>query len=535
MVIRMKCSEVRAFLSQIASGSVSMPVQQPDVDFLSANGYLSVMTKDEYDQALAEVSKLTQLNEDLQNEEAKERTEEAVLEEEEKKTHSLLFHFEGREKREAELEAVERDRAVVSKEETDIAEKTSRINELIQKKSAIDRVVEYNGMYLSLTHFGVTMLNALNVRNYRVSDTEFLDFVEEIEGTTDELLAIAEKAKFHVSRLGAEFQNDRDTDEDEDEDDDEDNEDDDNRSSGLPQLWSTSIGLAKLPGDPDDISRRFLLAYGTLKDFHSTVENKMMAAEVMATSTADPQSLSETLKSIDDELRHDMHVPGELSAGVAAIILFGKRFDGTYPTDRFAEFSKITASYESAAILSVANNPGLGDKFWAFRSLFSSWGYETSEDTELASAYLSISDLGPDDVKTKLTIVLDALRNYLEYPLVAAAILASIPTLEANETLDLMEKACTVLGPVATGLEHSELVSLAVRMIHGIRNELVKELDSTATVAKTPVQFTYARTNAPFIYYWYWLTVVHSSYYSRFSGIGGYHPAHVHGVGGFMG
>ena len=157
-----------------------------------------------------------------------------------------------------------------------------------------------------------------------------------------------------------------------------------------------------------------------------------------------------------------------------------------------------------------------------------------SEDTELAAAYLSISDLGPNDVNLKLTILVNGLRNYLEYPLVAAAILASIPTLEANETLDLMEKAYSLLGAYAAGLERSELISLAVRMIHGIKNELVKQLDSTANIVKTPVQFTYVPTNIFFIYYAP-LIIAHSSYYSTFSGIGGYHPAHVHGVGGFMG
>ncbi len=116
----------------------------------------------------------------------------------------------------------------------------------------------------------------------------------------------------------------------------------------------------------------------------------------------------------------------------------------------------------------------------------------------------------------------------------AAAILASISTLEANETLDLMEKAYSLLGSYAADLERSELISLAVRMIHGIKNELVKQLDPTANIVKTPVQFTYVPSNI-FFFYYAPLIIAHSSYYSTFSGIGGYHPAHVHGVGGFMG
>jgi hypothetical protein len=309
------------------------------------------------------------------------------------------------------------------------------------------------------------------------------------------------------------------------------------------QLWSLSIGLAKLQGEPAKIGERFLYAYDLLRNFDSTLEDKIMAGEIMAASktaqtpsNSDLQDMSETLKELDNQLRHQTHVPGQLSTGVAATILYGRRYDGTFPTDRFAEFSKFTASYESAAILAIYNVPSdqLVNKFQSYRNLFSSWGFEMSEDTELASAFLSTSDLGPEDVRSKLTIIENGLKNYLEYPLVAAAILASIPTLEANEVLNLMEKAYFLLGNYVKNLEQSEMISLAVRMIHGIRNEIVKQLDPTAAIAKTPVQLHYVPTHA-FFFYYAPLIIAHSSYHSTFSGIGGYHPAHVHGVGGFMG
>jgi hypothetical protein len=518
----MNCNEVRTFLSQIAAKTVSMQIQQADVDFLSTNGYLSVMQKEEYDRALAEVSNLAKMNEELRNETMEERTTEATLKKEEKKTHSIMFHFEGKEKKEAERESVESERKIVSKEKADIAEKDSKINELLQKKSIIDRMVQYDGKYLSLTGLGVITLNDLNVRNYRVSDSQFSDFIEESKETSGELRSIAERSSFHVSNIRTEFP-----------------------KTELSQIWSVSIGLAKLQGDQNQINQRFLLSLAILHHFKSTIENKIMAAEIMTSTRMDPsqsptnsdlQSLSETLVSLEKEIRHYAKVPKQLSAGIAAIIMFGKRFDGTYPTDRFVEFSRMTHSIESAAILSVINVPSdqLAGKFQSFRLLFNSWGYEMSEDTELASAYLSISDLVPDDVKTKITIIIDALKNYLEYPLVAAAILASIPTLEANETLNLMEKAYSLLGSFATGLERSELISLSVRMIHGIKNELVKELDPTAKIMKTPVQFTYVPSNVFFIYH-VPMIIAHSSYHSTFSGIGGFHPAHVHGFGGFQG
>jgi hypothetical protein len=499
-----------------------MQIQQADLDFLSTNGYLSMMQKENYDQTLAEVSNLTKMTEDWQDKKMEEESAEATLEEEERKTHSIMFHFEGKEKKETELESVESERDVVSKEEADINETDSKIKELVGKKSMIDRMVPYDGRYLALTGLGVITLNDLNVRNYRVSDSQFSDFIEESKETSSELRSIAERGSFHESSIRTEFPN-----------------------TDPSQLWSVSIGLAKLQGDQNQIDQRFLLSLAILHHFSSTIENKMMAAEIMTSSRADPsqsqtnsdlQSLSETLITLEKKVRHDAKVPKQLSAGVAAIIMYGRRFDGTFPTDKLVEFSKMTSSYESAAILSIINAPSdqLAGKFQSFRSLFNSMGYEKSEDTELASAYLSISDLGPDDVKTKMTIILDALKNYLEYPVVAGAILASIPTLEANETLDLMEKAYSLLGSFATGLERSELISLSVRMIHGIKNELVKKLDPTATIVKTPVQFTYVPSNVFFMYYAP-LIIVHTSYYSTFSGIGGAHPAHVHGFGVFMG
>ena len=141
------------------------------------------------------------MNIDLTNAENADRSAKAALEEEEKKTHSITFLFEGKENKEAEREKVESEKNLVSKIEADIAEREAKVNELIQKKSIIDRMVPYDGKYVSLTGLGVMMLNDLNVRNYRVSDSEFTDFVEEIQTTYGELRSIAKRGNFHVSNL----------------------------------------------------------------------------------------------------------------------------------------------------------------------------------------------------------------------------------------------------------------------------------------------------------------------------------------------
>ena len=516
----MKCNDVRTFMSGIAARCVSEQIQPTDFDSLCKGGYISCLSKEDYDKASAEVSALTQLNIDQQNELNYERSAESTLKDEEKKTHSIMFHFENKEEKDAETQAYQNEKEVVSKVEVEVTERDAKIKDLIEKKSTIDRMVPYSDKYVSLTGLGVVTLNDLNVRNYRVSATDFSDFVKESAETSDELRTIAYKANFYTGRLIISFP-----------------------MADVSQLWSISVGLGKLQGDPNLITQRFLHALDDLKKFKATDENKMMAAEILTSFKSDPsqpndsdlQALSESLANLDREVRHDK-APKQVSAGIAALIMAGKRFDGTFPTDKFAEFSKLTASYESAALLSIVNvdTDQLTDKFRAFRAMFDSWGYEMSEDTELASAYLSICDLNEGDVNTKLAIIVDSLKNYLEYPLVASAIIASIPTLEANETLDLLQKAYTILGAYAKDLFSPELLSLSVRMIHGIRNELVKNLDPTVKITNTPIQFTYAPSNVFFIYYAP-LIIAHSSYYATFSSIGGFHPAHVHGVGGFMG
>ena len=515
----MQCSVVRTFFSQIAGKAVSTQIPEADMDFLTTNGYISVIHGEKYDKALAEISNLAKVNEELAREEAEERGARSLLEEDERKTHSIFFHFRSEENQKFELEREAIHRNIVSKEAADVVEKESKIRELLQKKSVIDRMVPYDGRYVSLTGLGVITLNDLNVRNYRVAETEFSDFIQERIATFSELRTIAHKGGYYVSVLNNEYP-----------------------GTELSECWSVSIGLGKLQGDPNQISERFLLALDMLQEFKSNLENKLMAAEIMTASEVNPsqaptnsdlQSLAESLKSLEDKARHDAHVPKELSVGVAATILFARRYDGTFPIDKFVEFSKVTLSSESAAIMSVLDVPfgQVHSKFLQFRYLFGTWGYGESEDTDLASAYLAISDFTQDEVKDKMNIILSALRNYLEYPLVATAILTSIPTLEANETLDLMEKASTLLGNYAPRLERSELISLSVRMIHGIKNELVKALDPTAKITVTPIQFTYV-PSILFFRYRTPLILAHSYYHSTFSRVGGAHPAHVHGFGG---
>jgi hypothetical protein len=463
----------------------------------------------------------------------KAEVEQAVvtLQKNERKEHSFLFHFEGKETKDELGRRVQDETTVVSKEESELSAIEGNVNALIQEKSAIDRMRPYGDGYLSLSGLGTLTLSDLNVRNYRVADQEFPDFITEVKTTYAELRSIADKAASYATLLKPKVPKI----------DDEEHPSVDESDRGSPPveapslLWSIAIGLAKLQGDNNQIATRFTQSLDVLQNLDSTTPNKLMAAEIMTAANQDLQSLESTLRGFDKQLR-DEGVPKELSAGVAATIMTGRRYDGTYPMDRFVQFKQLSSSYEAAAILAVMNL-SYGDvsaKFQSFREMFTSWGYMASEDTEIASAFLAIGELNQNEVSEKLKHIVEQLHNYLEYPLVAGAILASIPVFESHEVLDLMEKAVTLLSGVARGLERSELVALAVRMIHGVRNEVVKEIDATAKIAGTPVQFTYAWH--PGFFYWYCPVIVaHSAYHSTFSGMGGFHPAHSHGVGGFAG
>jgi hypothetical protein len=447
-----------------------------------------------------------------------------------------MFHLEHGAEKDELVQRVASEAAALSAEESELTALEANVNALIQKKSMVDRMVTCGGEYLSLTDIGRVILNDLSVRDYRVADQEFPDFTAEIRATYTELRSIADRASSYVVFLKFTVAEMEDLVEDSTPPSSP-NPDGGHAAVQAPStLWSIAIGLGKLQGDTAQIRERFAQALDSLHGLGSMTASKLMAAEIMtAASSQDLQSLETALRDLDQRMR-DQGVPEELSVGVAATIMAGRRFDGTYPTDRFPQFRELTPSYEAAAILAVMNVPyeGLEAKFHAFRSMLSSWGYMTSEDTETASAFLAIGELNADEVEEKLKYIVEQLKNYLEYPLVAAAILASIPVFESHEVLDLMEKAVTLLSGYATGLERSELVALAVRMIHGVRNELVKEVDSTAKITQTPVQFTYM-SHPGFLLWYYPVIVAHSSYSSTFSGMGGFHPAHSHGIGGFAG
>lgn len=471
----MKCNDVMTFLSQASSKCITVSISDEDLNFLISSGYIESLSKDEYEKLSASVADLPKVNRELEEERAKENSDEEAFIRDQKKIHSIRFWFEGKEKKEADREKAQAEEQLVSKDEETIKAENDELQPLIQKKSKLDRQVLCGERYLSLTGAGIVLLHDLTIRNYRVGEKDFENFIQESKATEMELKAMAERASYYYSGIKDAI-SDMDTSPlafSDDEDVEEDDEDYRIKSKGVEssQLWAVSIGLAKLEGDPDKIKENFIQILNTLKGFsNSNLDSKLMAAEtlVAAGHAGDISQNIDKLATTDRQIRQSANVPEELSTGVTATLYCGANPGAS---TRFGEFSKITKSYTAAAVLSGSQESleSLSQKFESFRSLFDSWGYSSSEDVDLAAAYLTVSPLSREDLRSKMSAIIDAIKAEFEFPLVPAAILTSIQALNANEVLDLMEKAVTILQsqPLTMGLSHSELANLAIRMIYG--------------------------------------------------------------------
>ena len=472
----MNCNEAIIFLSQLRAKCITSSISDEDLDYLIRTSYVECLSKDEFEKLSSSVADLSKIQSEDESAHEKEQADVDTLNHDRKKVHSIRFWFEGREKKELDRKKVQEDEQIVTKDEGNMHGLDDELQPLIQKKSVLDKQVLCNERYLSLTGTGSAVLRDLTVRSHRVGERDFKDFVMETKSTEIELQSIAERAskfysdmKLAIANIDTTplITNDNDNDEDE-------NEDDYRikaKRAESSQLWAIAIGLAKLEVDYDKIKESFVQTINTLNELqefkNSNLDNKLMAAETLVASghTAGEEEI-DTLKNIIHQIRQNARVPEELSAGIATTLFCGANPD---KLTRFDNFTKITRSCAAAALLAISKEPedNLKENFDSFKSIFDEWGISPSEDTDLAAAYLAIS--GQNIARPKMNTLVDGVKNEFEFPLVPAAILTSIQALDADELLDLAEKAASILQsqPLCLGLTHSELASLAIRMIYG--------------------------------------------------------------------
>ncbi len=495
-------------------GKLDVAIDSQSLNYLKEQNYLNVYSKDDYNGLKSEVSQMENLSSQISSEKEQFQKERSELEEKERKEHSIRFHLEKKDKKK-ELEMD------VKKQETEVQdvyniEKTQeeKLNQLMAKKSLLNNLVPYNEVYIYLTDKGKVCVHDLALRLYRFSDEDFTNYEKDMSTTLNQLNDIVKTSKIYYTYLEGIIP------------------DVEQKST----LLSTAIGLAKFRDDVTSMENKFRSIYQEMGSFTKNIENRLMATEILTGSGKDVASDMDEFKEVFKKVRHESHIPRESATAVAAIMYLSRRYDGTYPFENLDEFRKLTPSYESAAIMASINKDinDTRNKFVKMRQIFSQWGYDESEDMELSSAYVAISELQPDEIKDKLSVIIDAIKNYLEYPLVASTVVATVPVMESNETLDLLSKAYNILENSVSGFERSEIMAAAVSLVHGIRNELITNVDSKAPVMNTPYHFYYMPS--PFLFPFFMpMLMVQGCYYSTFSGIGGVHPAHIHSVGGFSG
>ncbi len=501
------CNHVATFLQSVSAKSVQGTLPEGDLGGLQQLGLVDFLTPDEAKQLQAEVAQLESAQAAIEQEEARIAQLTEAVSADTRRTHSILFHLQGVDKEEATVDRLHEEQEALQSLEAERAKRQADFAQLLVKKGELDQMSPFDGRFVAITTAGRVALRDLNVALYRVGDQEFSSYWTQAKAIDAELGAIVNQAAAIHVPLATE----------------------------LPEvdpvyLWAVAIGMAKQKVAPEQQVPLFAGAYRAVGSLTTNVENRLLASEVLAGMNQPVESSIGDLRTLTEAVR-SLGVHEDSATGVAAILLSGRRADGTFATEPLGQFLRITPSYESAALLAIVNKPfsDLQTTFSNLKGLFATWGYSISEDTELSSAYLTTSDLPLDTVGTKMGILARGVGAYLEYPLVAAAILASIPVLEANETLNLLEKAYEILGQRTGLLSPAELITLAVRTIHGVNVRSVNELDPTQTKPATYPSFSYYNMPPRL---WIPVFVVHGNYYSTFSAIGGFHPGHVHAVGG---
>jgi hypothetical protein len=503
------CKDTLAFLDAVRTRNVTTTIPAADFSTLQQLGLVQFLTADQFAATTKEVQDLGSVRDAILKDGADHARLAAELQRETQRTHSILFHFESRQHQDADKSGASQAMDQLRATDADMQAREQAFAQLSAKRSLLDAVSAYNNGYVGLTGLGAMAVRDMGVAMYRAQDDPFSAYWTQAQLVNGELDDLSnQSAGFMMGLSGALPSVDR------------------------TYLWAIAIGLAKTGGDAPQKVPNFLTAYQSLAPIANNEENRLMSAEILSSSTQPSADSAQLLRGLDTIVRK-LGVPKESSLGVASILLLGRRQDGSFADASLAQTLRWTQSYESAALLAVVNKPlqDLSSKFVATRQIFQSWGYEPSEDLELSAAYLTVSDLPIEGVGTKLGIIARGLGTYLRYPLVGASILASIPVLEANETLNYLEKAYETLGRRTGPLAQPELICLSIRLLHGIQVASVSELDATAVARAAAGPGYYGGPRFLFVP----LIVAHGYYFGTYSGIGGMHPGHLHTAGGFSG
>ena len=321
------------YLNSVRSRQVTTNLAPEDLALLQQLNLVQLLGSDQYTAAQQEVATLGAARASLDQEDQARARLAFNLQEETRKSHSILFAFEGHDKKAAALQQEAQDRAALQATTADESNREQQFNQLVAKKSFLDTLVPYAGGYVGLTGAGLLQLRDMSVRLYRISDVPFATYVQQSQQVDHELNELSDRGAQYAAGLAGPL-----------------------GAYDKSHIWALALGLAKQQPNVSQGSQALLNAWSALRRLTSNEENRLLSAEIV---TAVPQPLEASLPALEqlEKEARRAGVPKEASLGVASMLLLGRRQDGSYATANLPTFLQLTKSYESAALMAVVNRP----------------------------------------------------------------------------------------------------------------------------------------------------------------------------------
>ncbi len=185
------CKDIYAFLSQVSAKNVTSTLSSADATLLSQLNLVQILTEPQYLQLETDVQALGAEQQAIYQEAAQRAGLVRDVHTDSERTHSILFHLEGKQKQAAKLQHETDDEARLKAVDSDLVQKQQQLGQLIARRSLLDTITPYGDQYVGLTGLGAMELRNLGVRLYRVSDVDFATYWAQSQKITQELTDLA--------------------------------------------------------------------------------------------------------------------------------------------------------------------------------------------------------------------------------------------------------------------------------------------------------------------------------------------------------
>ena len=251
------CKDIYAFVSGVQARSTPPTIPPTDIQTLQQIQWIRYLTTDQFSSMAKEVEALSVDEEAFaQAQDARNRAG-ALLEDDTRKSHSILFHLEGQAKRDAVLQEEAQAQRSFQSADSDASARRQTVEDLIAKRSLLDTLTPGSGGDVAVTGLGAVETRRLSLGMYRFSDVDFASYWAVRQQVGRDPNDIADRGAQCVQALSTPL-----------------------AKVDRSYLWSIAIGLAKRGTDLGAGMQAFLDAYNRIGGLSENEENRLMAAEI---------------------------------------------------------------------------------------------------------------------------------------------------------------------------------------------------------------------------------------------------------------